>query len=291
MYLCIEAAKDSLRVEPPKGYSEFERDHLINIVDSLRHSHAAIRKLLEGTQSPIAVDALAISRLQLETLYNFCYLVQAPENVRFFLKCGWKKKYIRYLLEREECAQLSRFDEFLQVLSQPALEGLQRVSFVTDEERRTIDYDELGTPFGPIPQRRLIPNFPTPMKVIKRLTNAPQQNILKRLYPEYQFLCSFAHGDSEASLFRTVSNKRSIASSIMSTGDIEDFYQRHVLEPPVLYSALSSILVATEVFAIYPGDVDLAAKLAKGWVFLLRASLLARPLWELRAKLVLPTIL
>jgi hypothetical protein len=239
----------------------------------------------------LAVDALAISRLQLETLYNFCFLLQSSENVRLFLKNGWKKKYIRFLLEREECMNLPRFDNFLQVLSQSPLDGLQRAVSISDEERRTIDIDELGPPFGPLPKRVPIGNFPTPMKVIEKLGSAPQQKMLKRLYPEYQFLCSFAHGDSEASLFRMVSNDRSAASRVLSTSEIEDFYQRQVLEPPVLYSALSSTQVATEVSAIYPGDVELSAKLAKAWMFLLKAHLLARPIWDLRAKHVLPVIL
>jgi hypothetical protein len=291
VYRCIEAAKDALRSSLPSGYSEFERDQLLNVVDGLRHSHASIRKLLSGKQSPMAVDALAISRLQLETLYNFCFLVQSPENVRLFLKNGWKKKYVRFLLEREECVNLPRFENFLQILSQPALDGLQRLSSVSDEERRTIEMDELGPPFGPMPTRVIIGNFPTPMKVIEKLDSAPQGRMLKRLYPEYQFLCSFAHGDSESILLRIVSNDRSVASQVMSTGEIKDVYQRQVLEPPVVYSALSSIQVATEVAAMYPNEIELLAKLAKAWMFLLKAQLLARPIWDLRAKHVLPVIL
>jgi len=74
--------------------------------------------------------------------------------------------------------------------------------------------------------------------------------MLSRLYPEYQFLCSFAEGDPEALFFRAVSDSRSPFRKFLSTADIEDFYQRQILEPPVTYSASSAVQAATDVAAI-----------------------------------------
>lgn len=290
VFSCVEAAKDALNAAAPPRFSDFERDQLVHIVDGLQHSHASIRKLLQGEQNPSAVDALAIARLQLETLYSFCFLLQNPENVRLYLKSGWKKKYIRYLLHREECHNLPRFDEYFNEASPPLIIGLQNVCFVDDDERRTIENEQLGAPFGPISKLAIIPNFPTPMGVIEKITDTSQASMLKRLYPEYQFLCSFAHGDSEASLFRTLSNKRSPAAGLFTSGQIEDFYQRYVLEQPVLYSAVSAIQVATELAAIYKTNVDLLAKVTKAWNFLLTLHLLAKPIWEIRAKQILGLI-
>jgi hypothetical protein len=70
----------------------------------------------------------------------------------------------------------------------------------------------------------------------------------------------------------------------------EDFYQRLVLEPSVTYSFLCSVQVATEVAAHYPGDVELAVKVSEAWTLLLKFNLLAIPVWELRAKDILPIL-
>ena len=88
------------------------------------------------------MDALPIARLQLETLYTFCFLLQSAENVRLFLKNNWKKKYIRFLLEREERRNLQRFDEFYMRTGQSLIDMLQGLSSVSDEERQTIEQDE-----------------------------------------------------------------------------------------------------------------------------------------------------
>lgn len=114
--------------------------------------------------------------------------------------------------------------------------------------------------------------------------------MLERLYPEYQYLCSFAHGDSEAAFFRAVSDPQSALQSAVPSGQIEDFYQRQVLEMPRIYSAIAAVQAATEVAAIYPAQIDLLAAVTKAWATLARFSLLAVPVWEIRAKTVLPLV-
>jgi hypothetical protein len=164
---------------------------------------------------------------------------------------------------------------------------LQKASNVTDDERKTIDVEELATTFTPMPTITKIPDFPTPGKALGKLTNANQKKMLERLYPEYQFLCSFAHGDAESVLFRAVSDPRSKYQSLFSTAAIEDFYQRQVLELPIIYSALSALQIGTEVSAVYPSNIELAATVAKAWTFLTHYSLQVVPTYEIRAKGVL----
>jgi hypothetical protein len=290
VFTCVSSAKDALMSALPPGFSEFERDQLPLVVEGLRHGHLSIRKLLAGERSASAVDALAIARLQLETLYTFCFLLQSAENVRLFLKNSWKKKYIRFLLEREERRNLQRCDEFYTRTGLPFINMLQRLSSVSDEERQTIEQDEIGTQTGKQFTRVDIPQFPTPRGVIEKAKTASQKRMLERLYPEYQFLCSFAHGDPEATLFRTVSDPRSPFRNHVTSGQIEDFYQRQVLEAPISYSTLSAVQVASEVAAVYPSNVELLAKVTQAWAFLQEYNLLALTIWELRAKDVLPLI-
>jgi hypothetical protein len=246
--------------------------------------------LLQGEQNASAVDALPIARLQMEVLYSLCFMLQGGQNVRLFLKNGWKKKYIRFLLQREERAHLPRFSEYFSKTAQPWIDQLQAYSSVTDEEKRTIELEELGASPGPAFTPSTIGKFPTPMRVIDKCVNPNQKRMLARLYPEYQYLCSFAHGDSEAMLFRAVSDPRSGLQNAIPGWQIEMFYQRQVLEMPIIYSAIAAVQAATEVAAIYPAQIDLLAAVTKAWSTLVRSSLLAVPVWEIRAKTVLPVV-
>ncbi len=89
---------------------------------------------------------------------------------------------------------------------------------------------------------------------------------------------------------RTVSDPRSPFRHHVTTGEIEDFYQRQVLEAPITYSAISAIQAATEVAAICPAHVELLAKVTQAWTVFHEYNLLAMGIWEIRAKEVLPLI-
>ncbi|MGD0940776.1 MAG: hypothetical protein ABR905_13810 [Terracidiphilus sp.] len=290
VYTCISLSRDAIEVGKLTGYADYEKAHIWNFVEGMRHSHMSIRKLLMGEQSASAVDALAIARLQLENLFTICFLLQSAENVRLFLKNAWKKKYVRFLLHRAEHIRLRRFDEYSNSVGAELLDKLQGASFVSDAERRTIDVQQLGYPFGPKPKLVRIEGFPTPAQVVKKINNADQKQMLARLNSEYEFLCSFAHGDGESVFLRTVADKRSPFQRLHTTSEIEKFYQEQVLEPPILYSALGSILVATEVAASFPSEVELRARLGEAWNFLTRSALSAVPPWEARARKVLGVV-
>jgi hypothetical protein len=290
VFSCLGAAQDAMEKQPLSGFPAFESAHIWNLIGCLSHSHKSIRKLLMGVQNPSAVDALAIARLQLESLYTLCYLLQSPENVRIFLKNAWKKKYARFLLHREEHVNFERFDEFYSKTGYELIENLQVASSVTAEERRKIEYEQLGRPFGPLQQLTAIPPFPTPGRIIPLISDPNQKRMLERLYPEYEFLCSFAHGDAESVFFRSVADPRSRFSRMFSTSEMENFYQTGVLEPPIMYSVLSAVQVATEIAEHYPANIQLHAETAKAWTLLSRGSLIALPVWEIRAKHILGAI-
>lgn len=287
---CNMAAQDALATSVPSGFTPFERDHLRLLIDGQRHGHLTIRQLLRGEQNASAVDALPIARLQLEVLYSLCFMLQGGQNVRSFLKNGWKRKYVRFLLQREEHGHLPRSAEYFTETAQPSIDQLQVLSSVTEDEKRTIEEEQLGSSPGPAFTPTRIRNFPLPMKVIEKCVDVNQKRMLMRLYPEYQFLCSFAHGDSEATVFRAISDPRSPLQSFLSSAQIKDFYQRQVLEMPVIYSAIAAVQAATEIAAVYPAHLELLVAATKAWATLTRFSLLAVPVWEIRAKKILPLV-
>lgn len=287
---CITAAQSALQNAVPQGFSDFPRDVLLRVMEGLRSAHQSIRTLLRGGPSASSVDAMTVARLQLESLYSFCFLLQDENNVYLFLKGGWKKEYIRFLLMREECINIRRFDDFVNKSGIEALDHKRKMIHVTDAEKRTIESKQLGTKMPTGIQEESIAEFPTPGRIIGRIVNLDQRSMLERLYPEYQWLCSFAHGGETASFFRTVLDERSPQARFVTSEKRDDLFQQQIAEHSVLYSAISAVSVATEVAAIYPHDVELFAKVTYAWSGLSEFTLLSRSVWERRARKVLPLI-
>ena len=65
--------------------------------------------------------------MQLETLYSVCLITQDSTAATDYVRNFWKDNYVRFLFEREETRNLSRFDK-------------------TDDEKATVEFEELGTP-------------------------------------------------------------------------------------------------------------------------------------------------
>ena len=79
---------------------------------SAQSTHTAIRKVLGwGEEDPMSVDALALARLPLESLYNMCMFTESPDWVDVYVRDGWKKQYEHFLLQRDETKNLPRYDE------------------------------------------------------------------------------------------------------------------------------------------------------------------------------------
>jgi hypothetical protein len=287
---CIIAAQGALQNAVPPGFSDFPRDVLLRVMEGLRSAHKSIRTLLRDGPSASSVDAMTVARLQLESLYSFCFLLQDENNVYLFLKSGWKKEYIQFLLMREECINIRRFDDFVNMDGIQALDHKRKLIHVTDAEKLTIECRQLGTKMPTGIQEETIAEFPTAGRIIGRIVNRDQKSMLERLYPEYQWLCSFAHGSEIASFFRTVLDERSPQAKFTTSEERADMFQRQIAEHSVLYSAISAVQVATEVAAIYPHDVELIVKVANAWSSLSKFTLLSRSVWERRAQKVLPLI-
>jgi hypothetical protein len=287
---CVTASNDVLQSAVPQGFSDFTRDILQHVMEGLRSAHKSIRKLLRDEPSASSVDAMTIARLQLEALYSFCFLLQDTNNVSRFLKSGWKKQYIRFLLEREECKNIPRFDDFINKEGIQHHEKMRIFLNVSDAEKLTIESEELGTTMPAGIKKEVIPGFPTPAKIIDKIANPDQKSMLERLYPEYQWLCSFAHGDQNASFFRAVLDERSPQAKFIDPEKRADLFQRQIAEPSLLYSAICAVQAATEVAAIYPHDVELTVRVTNAWSGLSRFTLLSSSVWERRAKKILPLI-
>jgi hypothetical protein len=287
---CVASITSSLK-GPTGTYSELQTVHISWMFKAMGFTHVTIRNLLtQGTKTPSCVDALALAKLQLEALYSVCLMVQDPRFVDIYVKSFWRDNYVRFLLVREECKSLRRFDEYLNQSGPGMLEILRQCAGVTNEEKATVEFEELGTALPVGTNEAKIRPFPTPMKIIEKVTDSGQRRMLMRLYPEYRRLCGFAHGSAQAWMFKNAFWDRSSLRSHLSEAQRQDVFEKEVVDPALLHSSLSVIQGTCEVATLYPADVELKRTVIEAWNVLSEMNLLGRIIWEIRTKALLGVV-
>ena len=199
-----------------------------------------------------------------------------------YLQDGWKKQYVRLLLEREETKNLPRFNEFCTELAPANLNSLRQCHGITDAQVATIDHQELGATMPEGTAQERISRFPSPFAVINHLgQGTDKRKMLERLYPEYVFLCTFAHGLPDALLFKMMFNKQD------DDEKLKDTFHRQVEQPAYITSLISLIQGSAELITLYPADVELSATVPKAWETLTKEMLLGKAIWNIRTKTLL----
>ena len=236
----------------------------------------------------MSVDALALARLPLESLYNMCMFTEGPEWVDHYVRDGWKKQYEHFLLQREETKNLKRYDEFSNKTGPHHLGMVAQMLGITKEQIATVEHEELGTAMPAGMAKDEISQFPTPGKAINRIAKGcDKRRMLERLFPEYVFLCSFAHGLPDANLFKMMFNKDSRFRNFWSDDKLKNTFQKQVAQRAYTTSLISLVQSAAELTTLYPGDVELKAGVTKAWQEISRDSLLGKAVWNIRTKKLL----
>ena len=271
-----------------ESYTDFQLANIQTSLQSAQSTHQAIRKVLAwGEEDPAAVDALALARLPLETLYNICMFTDAPDWVDVYVQDGWKKQYVQFLLQREETKALERFSRYSETTAN-RLGTMREIVGISPAQAATIDYEQLGIsmPSGLTEDR--LRWFPTPGKAIGKLPDgSDKRKMLERLYPEYTFLCSFVHGLTDANLFKMMFNKESRFRDLWTDEEIRETFYKEVSLRAYTTSLLSIIQSAAEIAALYPDDVELRAGVTTAWGTMSRESLLGKVIWEIRTRRLL----
>ena len=287
---CASAALQNHR----DGYTEFQRRTIQTVYSSMLSTHRLIRKVLAaGYQNPESIDALTLARLPLEGLYTLCLMFENASWVDGYLQDGWKKQYVRLLLEREETKNLPRFNEFFTELAPANLNILRQINGITDAQVATIDHQELGATMPEGTAQERISRFPSPFNVINHLgEGTDKRKMLERLYPEYVFLCTFAHGGPDALLFKMMFNKnapipKQVDDEKLDDEKLKDMFHRQVEQPAYVTSLISLIQGSAELITLYPADVELSATVVKAWETLTREMLLGKAIWNIRTKKLL----
>lgn len=288
--VCVLRATSALQTSAG-NYTELQRHHIADIFNSMNATRRTIRRVLEpaGEVEPESVDALALARLQLEGLYSICLMLEDPKYVDCYLQDHWKKRYLTYLLAREEMKDLPRGIESEQTLEPMiALLKLREIFGVTSSQQFTIDQDELGTPMPSAFGRETIPKFPMPSGIIHLMQpGSDKRRMLERLHFDYVELCSYVHGLPQANLLKIMFDKRSPYQRYATDSQIAERFQRDVVGPSFLWSSFSIAQAAAELTERYPGDIPLAEAAYNAWAELSAASMPTKAIWEIRTRKLL----
>src|SRR2546422_9314989 len=66
---CILRTTEALEKASPPGFTDFQRQHLCEIFRSMKWTHNSVRTLLSKEVHPSSIDAMPVTRVQIETLY------------------------------------------------------------------------------------------------------------------------------------------------------------------------------------------------------------------------------
>lgn len=275
--------------EATGDYTYFQRRIAGASLKSAMASHSAVRAaLVPGHRNPASVDALALARISLESLYNICLFTESRDWIDKYLRDDWKKQYTQFLLQREETKNLPRFADHSETGFSNLME-LSELVGITRDEIATIDHRQLGTE-EPKHKHEIRP-FPTPGRAITILEEgSDKRRMLERLHYEYVFLCSFVHGLPTASIFKSMFDSASGLGHSWKNGELMDAFHKEVATRAYVASRLGVVQAAAEIVVWYPGNVELKAAAAGAWEEMSRDSLLGKAVWHLRTKKLLGVV-
>jgi hypothetical protein len=289
--ICVTRATEALKV-PTGPYTEMHCNQIGDIFRSMIATQRGIRRMLdfEGPIDPETVDALLLARIQLEGLFSLCLMLEDPKYVTAYVQEHWRKKYVEYLIAKEETKLLSRY----QPLATPELQRLLLLGQqfgITPGHIHTVDKEELGIPLPAGMAEEPIKPFPTPGKGIKKITSsAEKKRMLERLYAKYVYLCSFAHGLPQANFFKNIFDSRFPDRKFVRDSDVKNNYLQQVVSEAYITSFMSISQCTAELTVLYPKNMEIIEAACRAWKQLSGASLVTKAVWEIRTQKLLGAI-
>ncbi len=229
--LCESRATEALKV-PSGPYTKMHCDQIGDIFRSMLATQRGIKRMLdlEGPIDPETVDALLLTRIQLEGVFTLCLILEDPKYVTAYVQDHWRKQYVGYLLDREETKHLSRFRSH-EAPERQRLVNLGQLFGVGPAHIHTVEMEELGIPLPAGMIEQPIQLFPAPKRVISKIiSSAEKKQMLLRLYAKYVYLCSFAHGLPEANLLKNMFDSRFPTRKLIPDSDVKNKYEQVVSE-------------------------------------------------------------
>ncbi|MDP9478439.1 MAG: hypothetical protein M3R38_22620 [Actinomycetota bacterium] len=275
------------------------------MADQLRQfldTHRSIRLLTKqrGRDLAAASDAMSLAREQIEKVYVVAMLLEGPEEWTMrYLKDDWRRGYERYLLDEEERAGLPRFREFFSGYAPEHVEKERLQLGVTEGERELAEL-RYRDPGAKVPSHLkdsagILRRFPTPWRVIERVSDATLKDGLGRWYREYGYFSGYSHAGFPKLMARYYEASKRYTSSQKEEAVEKEYDQ--ALWASYLAAATACAEAGLRELPRFGGaparvaDLEIFLKLDGLWDVMRRAALLGKALWELRVRHIMPPIL
>lgn len=275
------------------------------VADQLRqflYTHRSIRLLMkqQGQGSASVSDAMSLAREQIEKVYVIALLLEAPrEWTIHYLKDDWRRHYERFLLDAEERGALPRCREFLDGRAKEHMEKERRLLGVTENELKLVEL-KYRDPRAKIPAHLkesdgILKWFPTPMGVIREISDPTLVDGLGRWYREYAYFSGYIH----AAFPKLMPSYYESSNKYTTPQKREASEKEYDQAGWVSYLAAASACAEAGLRKLprAAGDParvaspDTYLKLEELWAVMRRTALLGKALWELRVRHIMPPII
>lgn len=236
-------------------------------------------------------DAMSLVREQIEKVFLMSLFCDDPIKwIEVYMKDEWRRAYEYQLNCKAENQNLSEFANFYEKEFSGQLEKGKRIFCISEKEKEAVEFkfNNPKTELPPHLKDYLIKSFPTPGAVKEKISDQNAKEFLERWHWEYKFYCGFNHAGFTKIRFSLMSDRR--FSRWFEQSKKENIYEDKVIFTSlwVSYTAFASAI--TELLKFVSHDLDVNVALIELWKILQERSLIAKAVWNIRAKHFFPLI-
>jgi hypothetical protein len=216
-----------------------------HLLEAMKSTHRSIVQLV-GTDQDLAVDALPLTRMQLERTFLALLIEDQPGRwYKRYRKNAWKAFAEKFFRDQKLLGQLPPYQEYFDC-NGPGIKILRdfaREMDVWEDEFQTLRVMVRGEQMDPRWEKRFIADMPTPGKALHLLERPIHKKLATLLYPYYDSLSHFSHGGLAGVMEAAILRQDPAAQD--SKIDRSDFFRSTVLEQTLPLSYVASIFVTS----------------------------------------------
>lgn len=236
-------------------------------------------------------DAMSLVREQIEKVFLVSLLCDNPIKwIEVYMKDEWKRAYEYQLNCKAENQKLPRFADFYENEFSNHFEIGKRIFCISVEEKEAVEFkfNNPGTELPPHLKNYSIKQFPTPGEAKQKISDQNAKECLERWHWEYKFFCGFNHAGFTKIRFLLMSDRR--FSSWFEQSKKEEIYEDKIIFTSLWVSYTAFASATTELLKFVPNDLEVNVALIELWKILQERSLIAKAIWNIRAKQFFPLI-
>jgi len=221
----------------------------VHLLGAIRSTHRSIRRLMgagRGDELDLTVDALPLTRIQLERVFLVLLLAENPKRWHTrYRKNAWKVLAEKFFRDRRTVGHLEPYRDYFGPNGQgiAALRAFGREMGVTEDEFQTLRREILeDTEDDPRFKTWFIPDMPNPRKCLGLLSDPTRLRLAELFYPAYDSLSHFSHGGLAGVLGSAILRMPDAQGGAVNR---EQFWSSAVLETALPMSYVAAAFTAT----------------------------------------------